>query len=336
MADRRTDVSRFLTAAAIGLGLLLSACGNAVVPVEMAGQDFPQPRDYPVHGIDVSKFQGDIDWNAVANSGVKFAYIKATEGGDHLDSHFQANWEGAKAAGIQRGAYHFVYWCRPPMEEMAWFEANAPVDPDALPPVLDVEATPTSKTCKRHLTQEAAIADMRVMLQEMERHYGKRPIIYSTVDFYQAILADGSLMEYPIWVRSTKYHPTVKYGSRPWVFWQYQSDAHVAGIGAKVDRNAFFGTKAQWTAFLTEPGVRPALPKAVETELAGNTPAPGPTTWSPETPTTEAVVQPETEPPAETAAPGAEPTARAEVPQSARPSDVPEPPERLDVSASNQ
>ena len=158
----------------------------------MVKTSFPKPQDYPVHGIDVSKFQGDIDWNAVASSGVKFAWIKATEGGDHADERFQANWTGAKAAGVPRGAYHFVYWCRPPMEEMTFFEQNAPVDDDALPPVLDVEATPTSKTCHRHLTQEGAVADMRVMLEEMERHYGKRPIIYTTVDFYEAILSDGA------------------------------------------------------------------------------------------------------------------------------------------------
>ena len=58
--------------------------------------DLPKPRDYPIHGIDVSKYQGDIDWNAVAGSGVKFAWIKATEGGDHVDERFQANWEAAK------------------------------------------------------------------------------------------------------------------------------------------------------------------------------------------------------------------------------------------------
>ena len=161
---------------------------------EMVNSSYPKPHDYPVHGIDVSKFQGDIDWNAVANSGVKFAWIKATEGGDRADARFQANWSGAKAAGVPHGAYHFVYWCRPPLEEMACFEQNAPVEDDALPPVLDVEATPTSKTCHRHLTQESAIADMKVMLEEMERHYGKRPIIYTTVDFYEAILSGRRLL----------------------------------------------------------------------------------------------------------------------------------------------
>ena len=112
---------------------------------------------------------------------------------------------------------------------------------------------------------------MQVMLQEMERHYRKRPIIYTTVDFYEANLSNGALTNYPIWVRSTKHHPAVKYGSRAWHFWQYQSDGRVPGIGGNVDKDAFYGTKEQWDAFLREPGVRPA-----QTGAAGPAPAPAP------------------------------------------------------------
>ena len=133
---------------------------------------------------------------------------------------------------------------------MRWFEANVPVEDDALPPVLDVEATPTSKSCKRTLYREEVLAEMRQMLQEMERHFGKRPVIYSTVDFYAGILAGGGMSDYPIWVRSTKYSPSIKYGDRRWHFWQYQSDGRIPGIQAKVDRNAFFGSAKQWEAFL--------------------------------------------------------------------------------------
>jgi lysozyme len=257
MLDARTLISRGIAGAALALATLLSGCGGGSGPIEVAGLNYPKPHDYPVHGIDVSKFQGEIDWSKVADSGVKFAWIKATEGGDRADERFQANWEGAKAAGVAHGAYHFVYWCRPPLEEIAFFEQNAPADPDALPPVLDVEATPTSKTCHRHLTQSSAIRDMQMMLDEMERHYGKRPIIYTTVDFYQAILSDGAFSDYPIWVRSTKYHPSVKYGGRIWRFWQYQSDAYVPGIAVKVDRDAFAGTREQWEAFLRAPNAQP-------------------------------------------------------------------------------
>jgi lysozyme len=208
------------------------------------------PNDHVIHGIDVSKYQGRIDWEAVRDAGVKFAYIKATEGANHIDSRFQENWARAAEAGVPRGAYHFVYWCRPWREEMEWFKANVPADPDALPPVLDVEATPTSRTCKRTLYREQVVAEMRAMLREMERYYGKKPIIYTTVDFYQSILDPDELTDYPIWVRSTKYGPSVKYPGRKWTFWQYQSDGVIPGIPGKVDRNAFRGSPNDWGRFV--------------------------------------------------------------------------------------
>jgi lysozyme len=237
-----------------GLAAALVGCGAGPGVVDPLGfdDDYPKPHDYPIHGIDVSKYQGTIDWSAVANSGVKFVWIKATEGGDHLDERFQANWQGAKEAGIPHGAYHFMYWCRAPMDEATWFEQNVPVEGDALPPVLDVEPTPDSRTCKRHLDREPTIADMKVVLEEMERHFGKRPIIYTSVDFYQAILSDGAFSDYPIWVRSTKHHPSVRYGSRDWKFWQYQADGSIPGIVGHVDRNAFYGTTEQWQSFVGE------------------------------------------------------------------------------------
>jgi lysozyme len=213
---------------------------------------YPATRssEFSVHGIDVSKYQGDIDWSAVKESGVAFAFIKATEGGDSVDAKFQRNWALAKAAGVPRGAYHFVYWCRPPHEEIANFKSVVPADPDALPPVLDLEATPESRSCKRTLTREEVLPDLRKMLEELEAYYGKRPIIYTSVDFYQAILHSDALSDYPIWVRSTKYHPAVRYGSRNWTFWQYRSDGAVPGIPGNVDQNAFRGSHAEWQKWL--------------------------------------------------------------------------------------
>ena len=83
----------------------------------------------------------------------------------------------------------------------------------------------------------------------MERYFGKRPIIYTSVDFYEAILSDGAFSDYPMWVRSTKHHPSVKYGALPWKFWQYQADGTVPGIDGHVDRNAFYGSNDEWEAF---------------------------------------------------------------------------------------
>ncbi len=258
MSKRRVFARAVAAACAVAAALSLSACGSGVPIVgdaSRAGHGNSHfvgghPNDYEIHGIDVSKYQGAIDWQAVKQAGVKFAWIKATEGGDHLDERFMENWALAAQAGVPRGAYHFVYWCRPPHEEMAWFKQNVPVDPDALPPVLDVEATPTSKTCKRRLEREAVLAEMRQMLVDMERHYGKRPVIYVTVDFYEAMMHPNEFSDYPVWVRSTKYPPHVKYPGRRWTFWQYQSDGVIPGVNAKIDRNAFHGTKKQWEAWL--------------------------------------------------------------------------------------
>ncbi len=239
------SILRFLALALAALAL--AGCAASVGSLE--DSDYPHPSDYAVHGIDVSKYQGHIDWDRVKGAGVRFAWIKATEGGDHVDSRFFENWANAASSGVKRGAYHFMYWCRPWQEEMENFKRVAPVDPDALPPVLDVEATPTSKTCKRHLRRDEVLAEMKQMLAAMEDHYGKKPVIYTTVDFYAGILDGHALEDYPIWVRSTKYFPTVRYGDRLWHFWQYQSDGHIDGIAGKVDRNAFFGTAQQWQDF---------------------------------------------------------------------------------------
>jgi lysozyme len=210
---------------------------------------YPTPADFEVHGIDVSKYQGDIDWNAVYDSGVKFAWIKATEGGDNADEKFEQNWERAKAAGIPRGAYHFAYWCRTGEEQAAWFLAHVPNDPDALPPVLDLEWNGQSKTCPRHPSRQEALATIRTILVAMERAYGKRPVIYTSIDFHRDVLA-GEFMNYPLWVRSVKCYPSIKYGDRFWHFWQHTAQGHVPGIRGYVDRNAFRGSVKDWRAWV--------------------------------------------------------------------------------------
>jgi lysozyme len=91
---------------------------------------------------------------------------------------------------------------------------------------------------------------MRMMLQAMERRYGKKPVIYVTVDFYASIMHPNEFSDYPVWVRSTKYVPVVKYPGRRWTFWQYQSDGKVPGIKGNVDKNAFYGSRRQWVRWL--------------------------------------------------------------------------------------
>lgn len=214
--------------------------------------DFPDPtpEDFAVHGIDVSRWQGDIDWHRVKKAGVEFVWIKATEGGDHLDPKFWQNWQGAKAAGVPRGAYHFYFFCRPVEDQIAWFIQNVPVDPDALPPVLDMEWNAHSRTCRDRPPRDVILRDMRKFLEAMEAHYGKRPVIYSSVDFHRDRLVDAKT-DYDFWLRSVASHPDRKYERRrDWVFWQYTAEGEVDGIEGPVDRNAFFGTRSQWRKWL--------------------------------------------------------------------------------------
>jgi len=229
-----------------GLALTLLLAGCAIGDRELY---YPSAADYQIHGIDVSKYQGDIDWSAVRDAGVKFVWIKATEGGDYVDDKFAQNWAAAKAAGIPHGAYHFMYWCRPPEEQAQWFIEHVPRDPDALPPVLDVEWTPLSKTCPRHVPRAVALADMKVILDAMQQAYGKRSVIYTSVDFYRDVL-EGQLTNYQLWVRSVKYFPSVKYGARRWHFWQHSEHAHIPGIRGNVDENAFNGSPSDWRKYL--------------------------------------------------------------------------------------
>jgi lysozyme len=209
---------------------------------------------YPVHGIDISRWQANIDWRAVRAAGTRFAFIKATEGGDHVDPRFQENWRGARAAGVAAGAYHFVYWCRPAHEQAQWFVQHIPNTNDALslPPVLDVEWNGHSRTCPRKVSREVAIQKMHLMLQELERHTGKRPIIYTDISFHKDVLEGvREFDQYPFWIRSTAARPEEKYPNRRWEFWQFTTTGRVPGITGNVDRNAFYGSEQEFQSWLS-------------------------------------------------------------------------------------
>jgi lysozyme len=242
-------------------GLGLSACAttqyshaphrNHPVPeVTETALASPTLARLQIRGVDVSYYQGDIDWPTVRAEGVTFAYIKATEGGDYLDSKFHRNWLAAKAAGIRRGAYHFYYLCRPVTEQIAWFEQHVPRDADALPPAIDMEWVPTSKNCQIKPSRAKIIADLRLFLESLERHYGKRPVIYATGSFHHDIL-EGAFNDYPFWLRAIDGPPGERYAFRPWHFWQYSARGTIAGVNGHIDKNVFAGTHAEWANFVS-------------------------------------------------------------------------------------
>lgn len=247
---------------------LLAACGaTRQVPTGGAAQevtvissnfedsdptDWPgrSPDRYPVHGIDLSRFQTQVDWSTARANGVNFAFIKATEGGDRVDPMFKEHWRGAAAAGVARGAYHFFYHCRPAAEQARWFIKAVPRTPGALPPVLDMEWTPTSPTCTIRRDGATIRDEARIFLDIVERHYGQRPMIYTTVDFFQ----DNELWRLrgvEFWLRSVAEHPHAVYDGNAWVFWQYTSTGIVPGIAGPVDVNVFAGSSQSWAGWLS-------------------------------------------------------------------------------------
>lgn len=240
---RRTVLA--LTLGVIGASAGFGAAYSAALSDKKLNKGVAAAHKMPVQGIDVSYFQGDIDWKEVSRAGIKFAYIKATEGADRFDPEFADNWAGAKKAGVVRGAYHVMYWCSHASQQAAWFIKHLPSDSDTLPPVLDVEWNGHSKTCPHEISRKAALAKMKVMLAAMEAHTGRRPIIYTDPKFHRDVL-EGEFTDYQFWVRSVAAKPKAKYPGRDWSFWQFTTTGRVPGVAGAVDRNTYNGTVADW------------------------------------------------------------------------------------------
>lgn len=203
-----------------------------------------------VSGIDVSHFQGVVDWNAVAAQGIAFAFAKATEGTGWTDARFAGNWDGMKEGGIIRGAYHFFRPATPAADQAAHFVGIVKsIEAGDLPPVLDVEEA-TTKT--GHSEWDDVRVDQRVSvvltwLQEVEQLLGRKPILYTRRGFVENILGDpGPLTNYPLWVAhyTTAAIPAVPEGWTGWTFWQYSQSGHVGGIETDVDLDRFNGSLA--------------------------------------------------------------------------------------------
>jgi lysozyme len=195
-------------------------------------------------GVDVSRHQGPIDWPALAADDVRFVYIKATEGSDYVDPRFAANWAGAAAVGLPRGAYHFFTLCRSGAEQADNFIRVVPRTEGALPHALDMEHTGPCRT-RPALTDVAGEA--RVFLDRVAAHYGRRPVVYTTEEFHDAYLARMTGERF--WMRSLFVRPRARAGE--WVLWQHHHRGRRRGVSGPVDLNAFRGDArafAHWAA----------------------------------------------------------------------------------------
>ena len=196
-----------------------------------SGRWRPSERNFPRQGIDVSHHQGVIDWRPLPAQGVDFAYIKATEGGDHRDRRFAANWAGARNAGIARGAYHFFTLCRSGADQAANFIAAVPNDPDALPPAVDLEYL---GNCAGRPRMRDFHAELATYLRAVEAHYRKPVLLYLTEEFDRAYQVSARVPR-PLWLRRLLVEPD--FGARPWTIWQVSNFRRLDGIDGRVDWN---------------------------------------------------------------------------------------------------
>jgi lysozyme len=184
-------------------------------------------------GIDVSHYQGRIDWRAVEGDGVGFAFVKATEGTSFVDPAFRRNWDALGETRILRGAYHRFRPARDAVAQADHFLAIAAIREGDLPPVLDVEATDG-------VSDARLVRGVRAWLDEVERRTGVRPVVYTKPGFRRAHLG-SALDDYPLWIAEygvdSPSHPR-------WTFWQHSERGRVAGIPKPVDLDRFNGSHA--------------------------------------------------------------------------------------------
>lgn len=199
------------------------------------------PVGYAIHGIDVSHYQERIDWAALSQAQTSefplcFAFIKATEGGDLADECFAYNFDEARRNGFIRGAYHFFIPSTPPEKQADFFIRTVRLESGDLPPVLDVEQ-------RGQKTAAELQADVRKWLELVERHYGVKPILYTSYRFKQKYLSDSIFDAYPYWI-AHYYVDAVRYEG-PWLFWQHTDVGSLPGIRHEVDLNVFRGSREQ-------------------------------------------------------------------------------------------
>ncbi|MFR9781100.1 GH25 family lysozyme, partial [Micromonospora sp. MS34] len=210
------------------------------------------PTGYSVTGIDVSHYQGTIDWGAVADSGVDFAYAKATEGTGYSDPTYLTNRSGARVNGIYFGAYHFG---RPDQGDPRG-QADRLIDASqystdgtTLPPMLDIEWSSSQPTCYG-LSTSAMVSWISQFVDQVKVRTGQQAMIYTNPNWWNPCTGSSTAFgSYPLFHSRYADTPgTLPAGWSHFTLWQWTSSGSVPGVSGGVDRDVFAGTLADLRA----------------------------------------------------------------------------------------
>lgn len=198
---------------------------------------------YPIHGVDVSHYQGEIDWNVLAAQDIQFAYIKATEGSSHVDDRFAENYHKARQTGLRVGAYHFFSFDSPGAAQAENFIGAVEAFDGMLPPVVDVEFYGNKEA--NPPDPEEVRSQLQAYLDAVEKAYGLRPVIYATYESWEMYI-ENQFDDYPLWIRDIWKQPGP---SVDWTLWQYTNRGRLKGFTGEepyVDLNVFKGSFKEW------------------------------------------------------------------------------------------
>lgn len=200
-------------------------------------------ENHYVRGIDLSAYQGEVDWKILADQKIDFAYIKATEGKDFVDEQFKKNWEESQKTGLKVGAYHFLSYETTGKDQAKNFIANVPESKKNLPPVVDLELYGIYEETPLPKEQVKVILDE--LLKDLEANYGVKPIIYTSQRIFNMYIGTD-YKDYKIWIvdLDNSWPKTLPNGSE-FTFWQYSQRGIFDGYNGNetlIDMDLYKGT----------------------------------------------------------------------------------------------
>ena len=182
-------------------------------------------------GIDVSHYQEDIDWNEVANNGrIGYVFIKASEGAGLEDDYFEYNIKEARKAGLKVGCYHFFRANASIDDQVANMTSKVKKEEQDLLPIVDVEHT-------NGCSDSEFLSRIKEFLDKITKYYGRRPILYTFVNFYNRFFSEDEFKDYPLMIAFYRDSEPELCNGRKYMIWQYTSHGSVPGIRGNVDRS---------------------------------------------------------------------------------------------------
>ena len=195
-------------------------------------------NNYAIQGVDVSHYQGDIDWKVLEEQGISFAYIKATEGSSHVDANLGKNYEGIKDTGVEYGFYHFLSLDSPVETQFENFKAAVDGYHMGLIPAIDIEWYGNKR--KNPPGKEVVLNTLSQMVDLIEKEYGQKPVVYTTQSYYSKYFR-GEDLDFPLWIRNVYFSPF-----QDWTIWQYTDRAVMDGYHGDekyIDRDVIRGAE---------------------------------------------------------------------------------------------